>query len=145
MIPPSAGKQRGVVLIAMLAVIAMSAAWFTVSRLSALSGDFTAASRNYNAALLKRAKQTLIGHIAMQAAKAGENNPGYFPCPEASGNVGGPLEGAVAGNCTLPAVGRLLEEPNGIEKPSQKASGGMEGNGCAPDELPWPEFELQGA
>src|SRR5712692_9799532 len=114
--PISPKRQRGAALIALLAVLVLGGMWYLVSRLSAASGDFTAANRKYNAAVLNHAKRALIGHVALQAAKQGEGNPGRFPCPEASGNVGGPLEGAVASNCTLPAVGRLPWRTMGLEK-----------------------------
>jgi hypothetical protein len=99
--------QSGIVLIAMLAVIALSAAWFTVRGLAALPGDYTARNRAQNAEVLARAKAALIGHVALQAAKAGETDPGRFPCPEAAGNVGGTSEGAAASSCTFPAIGRF--------------------------------------
>ncbi|HUQ75340.1 MAG TPA: hypothetical protein VM183_11485 [Burkholderiales bacterium] len=100
----------------MLALIAMGTAWFTVSRLQAMTGDYTIANRNHNAAVLARAKQALIGHVAMQAAKQGETDPGRLPCPEAAGSAGSGLEGATASTCTFPAVGRLPWRTVGIEK-----------------------------
>jgi len=75
-------RQRGVVLIAMLAIIAIGATWFLLSKLNAESANVTAAVRNRNAIVLNRAKQALIGYVAAQAAKDGENNPGNLPCPE---------------------------------------------------------------
>src|SRR5437016_12513732 len=97
-------RQSGVVMIAMLAVIMMSAAWFTVRQLAALPGDYTAANRARNAEVLARAKAALMGHVALQAAKAGETDPGRFVCPEAAGHAGGSDEGAGAPNSNLPAI-----------------------------------------
>jgi hypothetical protein len=99
-------RQQGIVLIAMLAVIAMSAAWFTVRNLASLPGGYTALNRTQNAAVLARAKAALMGHVALQAAKAGETDPGRFVCPEAPANIGGSNEGTAASSCTFPAIGR---------------------------------------
>ncbi len=109
--------QRGVVLIALLAVIALGASWFLVSKLNAESANMTAAVRARNAAVLNRAKQALIGYIAAQAAKSGENRPGAFPCPEAPGNFNDSAnEGTVAYPCTLPVVGRFPWRSLGLDK-----------------------------
>lgn len=109
-------RQTGIVLIAMLAVIMMSAAWFTVRSVAALPGDYTARNRAQNAAVLARAKAALMGHVALQAAKAGETDPGRFACPEAPGNIGGTSEGAAATYCSLPAIGRFPWRTIGTDK-----------------------------
>lgn len=112
-------RQRGVVLIAMLALVAMSAAWFTVRRLNELSSDYTIANRNQNAAVLARAKQALMGYVAHQAAISGEDNPGAFPCPEAPGsfNSGAGTDGRTQSpSCPLPAVGRFPWRTIGSEQ-----------------------------
>ena len=109
-------QQRGVVLIMLLAVIAMSAAWFTVRQLDALPSDYTAAKRARNAAALARAKAALIGYVATRAASAGETDPGRFPCPEGLGSIGGVNEGNAAGNCSLPYIGRFPWETIGTDK-----------------------------
>ena len=103
-------------LLALLAVVVLGSCWYLVSRLSTESGMATAARKARNAEVLYRAKQALIGHIALQAVKAGENNPGRLACPEAAGNIGGSNEGATAGNCTLPAVGRFPWRTFGLDK-----------------------------
>ena len=111
--------QQGVVLIAMLALVAMSAAWFTVRRLNELSSDYTIANRNQNAAVLARAKQALMGYVAHQAAISGEDNPGAFPCPEAPGsfNSGAGTDGRTQSpSCPLPAVGRFPWRTIGSEQ-----------------------------
>ena len=109
-------RQHGVVLIALLAIIAMSAAWFTVRQLDALSGDYTAFKRAQNAAALARAKAALIGYIAQEAAELAETDPGRLPCPEAPANVGGTNEGTIAAYCTLPAIGRFPWRTIGTDK-----------------------------
>ena len=108
--------QRGAALLVLLAVLVLGASWFLVSRLDAIAGAFTAIDRNRNAAVLSQAKQTLIGYVALQAVKAGEDSPGRLPCPEAPGNIGTANEGQAAAACTLPAVGRLPWRTLGLDK-----------------------------
>jgi hypothetical protein len=113
----SLGRQRGAVLLAMLAVLVLGGMWYLVSRLSAASGDFTAATRTRNALVLNQAKQALIGYVAAQAAKAGENHPGALPCPEAAAYFDNPTQdGQTAGSCTLPKVGRFPWRTIGTDK-----------------------------
>lgn len=110
-------SQRGVALIALLAVIALGASWYMVKRLHAESGLMTAVVRDRNAEVLNRAKQALIGYVANDAADAAENNPGRLPCPEAPGSFDNPsTEGTAAGTCTLPAVGRFPWRTLGLDK-----------------------------
>jgi hypothetical protein len=114
---PCPRRQRGAALIALLAVIAMGASWFIVSRLNAESGVMAALRQNRNAEVLNRAKQALIGYVAAQAAKLGENRPGALPCPEAPGNFNDPAyEGTVAYPCTPPTVGRFPWRTLGLDK-----------------------------
>jgi hypothetical protein len=108
--------QRGAALLVMLAVLVLGASWFLLSRLDAAGGTFTAIDRNRNAVVLNQAKQTLIGYVALQAVKAAEDSPGRLPCPEAPGNIATANEGQAAGNCTLPAVGRLPWRTLGLDK-----------------------------
>jgi hypothetical protein len=108
--------QRGAALLVLLVVLVLGASWFLVSRLDAIAGAFTAIDRNRNAAVLSQAKQTLIGYVALQAVKAGEDSPGRLPCPEAPGNIGTANEGQAAAGCTLPAVGRLPWRTLGLDK-----------------------------
>src|SRR3954451_2649517 len=110
------GRQGGIVLIAMLAVLVMSAAWFTVRSIAALPGDYTARNRAQNAEVLARAKAALMGHIALQAAKAAEPDPGRFPCPEPTSSYGSATEGATAGSCSPPAIGRFPWRTIGTDK-----------------------------
>ena len=70
----------------MVAMIALGASWYLVSRAEhrkrrPLRRRQARATRE----VLNTAKQALIGYVAAQAAKAGENNPGALPCPEAAG------------------------------------------------------------
>ena len=84
-----ASRERGAALLALLAVVALAASWILVKQLNAESGGMDAVRKNRNAEILNRAKQTLIGHIALQAAKANEDNPGRLACPEPAGSAGG--------------------------------------------------------
>jgi hypothetical protein len=111
-----ANSQRGAALLALLAVIGLGASWLLLSQLNAESSSRSAALRAKNAEVLKQAKQMLIGHVAMQAAKVGEYNPGRLACPEPDGIVGGDSEGGTNGNCTLPAIGRFPWRTFGADK-----------------------------
>lgn len=109
--------QRGAVLLIMLAILGLGSSWFLVSQLNAATGGIEAQRKKRNAEVLQRAKQALIGYVAAQAAKAGENNPGAFPCPEADAYVNSPdYEGTMSPNCTLPRVGRFPWRTIGTEK-----------------------------
>lgn len=107
--------QHGATLLAMLVVLVLGAAWFTVTAIGNPI-DRTAEERMHNAAILQEAKTALIGYVAHHAAMSGENDPGALPCPEAAGNIGTANEGIAAGNCTLPAVGRLPWRTLGLDK-----------------------------
>ncbi|HMH20017.1 MAG TPA: hypothetical protein VK572_17910, partial [Burkholderiales bacterium] len=110
--------QRGFAMIAFLSMLAIITAYFIVNTLGA-SRNFTASNRNNNAQVLNQAKQALIGYVAQQAAEAGENYPGRFPCPEASSNVGTSSEGISAPVPSTPLcvmVGRLPWRTLGIDK-----------------------------
>jgi hypothetical protein len=105
-------------LLLLTAILAMGATWYLVTRLNRLSLNATAATREYNARVLNRAKQALVGYIVTQANKVGENNPGSFPCPEAptSFNATNGTDGKVASSCALPAVGRFPWRTIGTEQ-----------------------------
>lgn len=112
-----AKHQQGMALLALLAAILLAASWMLVSRLNAESAVMTAVNRTRNAEVLIRARQALIGYVALQAVQSGEKDPGRLPCPEAPGNFGSSTnEGIAAGNCTLPAVGRLPWRTLGLDK-----------------------------
>lgn len=107
--------QRGIALLGLLAVAVMVFAYVLTTRLNAAS-RFVGISRDHNAAALAQAKQALIGWVALNAAGS-DANPGRLPCPEAPGYFGDPAqEGIAAGNCTLPAAGRLPWRTLGLEK-----------------------------
>jgi hypothetical protein len=107
--------QRGVALLGLLAVAVMVFAYVLTSRLNAAS-MFVGIDRDHNAKVMARAKQALIGWMAINAAGT-DVNPGRLPCPEAPGYFGDPAqEGIAAGSCTLPAVGRLPWRTLGLER-----------------------------
>ena len=111
-------RQRGAALIILLAILALGASWFVVKRIAAMQGDFVAANRETNAIVLNKAKQALVGYVAAQAAKQGEDNPGAFPCPEAPASFNSitGTDGKSAASCTLPAVGRFPWRTIGTDK-----------------------------
>jgi hypothetical protein len=111
----SLARQRGAALMAMLAVLILGAAWWAVTALNTPI-DRTASERVHNARILQEAKSALIGYVAHRAAMTTENDPGRLPCPEAAGNIGTANEGIAAGNCTLPAIGRLPWRTLGLDK-----------------------------
>jgi hypothetical protein len=98
-----ASRQRGAALLLLLAIIALGSSWYLVSRLNAESGGASAARKIRNAEVLNRAKIALIGYVAAQAAKAGENNPGSLPCPENLGDFDSTTgrQGLAGTNCGL--------------------------------------------
>ena len=114
--------QRGLAMLALVALLVMGSLYWLMSGL-AQPANRTALKRAQNAKVLQDAKTALIGYVATQTATAGQNDPGSLPCPEAPANVGNPAqEGIAAGNCTLPAVGRLPWRTLGIDKPLDAAS-----------------------
>jgi hypothetical protein len=120
MVPQSASRraQRGMALMALLAVAVMMFAYVLVSRLNAAS-RFVGIDREHNAKVLNQAKQALIGYVAMSAAQAGENNPGRLPCPEGNAFVGSSDEGISAPRVGAPvcaSIGRLPWRTLGLDK-----------------------------
>jgi len=125
--PARVRREGGAALLALLAVLMLGASWFLVSKLRAETGGMTAVNRAHNAAVLNRAKQALIAYVAIQAAAAGENNPGRLPCPELAGYVGTTSEG-IAPSTGIPpslptpatftctSIGRLPWRTLGLEK-----------------------------
>jgi len=110
-------REHGAALLALLAVIMLGASWLLVSKLNAETGGAAATRKARNAEVLNRAKQALIGYVAAQAAKEGENRPGALPCPEAAASFFDPLnEGEVSYPCTLPKVGRFPWKTLGLDK-----------------------------
>jgi hypothetical protein len=109
--------QRGVALLGLLAVAVMVFAYVLTSRLNAAS-MFVGIDRQHNAKVMSRAKQALVGWMAMNAAGT-DDNPGRLPCPEAPGFFGDPAqEGIAAGSCVPPNnVGRLPWRTLGMDRP----------------------------
>ena len=107
--------QSGAALMAMLAVLILGAAWWTVTLISTPINR-VALDRTHNARILQEAKSALMGYVAHRTAMTTENDPGRLPCPEAAGNIGTANEGIAAGNCALPAVGRLPWRTLGLDK-----------------------------
>lgn len=112
--------QQGAVLLIMLAILGLGSTWFLVSSLNAETDGIEAQRKKRNAEVLARAKQALIGYVAAQAAKSGENNPGAFPCPEGAAFVGvDATEGTAGGTVGAPtcvSVGRLPWRTIGLDK-----------------------------
>lgn len=125
--PINAKRERGAALLALLAVIMLGASWFLVSQLNAESGMASAVRKARNAEVLNRAKQALIGYVAMQAAEAGGKNPGRLPCPEAVNNIGTTSEGISApwvgppNTSTCSSIGRLPWRTLGLDKLADSA------------------------
>lgn len=80
--------QRGIALIATMALILMGGSAYLVSRLKASSASYTVVNKTHNARVLRQAKEALIGWVANQAANANETNPGRMICPEGSAYAG---------------------------------------------------------
>jgi len=111
--------QRGVALLAMMAIVVMGVAYTLASRLNAAS-RFITVDREYNGKVLNQAKQALIGWVAINAAQT-DNNPGRLPCPEAVNSISTDSEGISAPlvtpstpNCAN--VGRLPWRTLGLDK-----------------------------
>ncbi len=113
--------QRGIALVVIVTLVALIAAYLLVAKLRGAS-ELTADRRERNAQVLNQAKQALIGYVAQQTAKPGEDNPGRLPCPENSGYIGDPAREGTAGPgvgvpspaCTL--VGRFPWRTLGLDK-----------------------------
>jgi len=117
---PVVRRQRGIALMTLLTIVVLVMAYLLVSRFNAASA-YVAIDRTENGKVLNQAKQALIGWVARQAATTNENNPGRLPCPEAGAFFGTANEGTAAGNCTLPAIGRLPWRTLGMDKPVDAA------------------------
>lgn len=114
----AATRQRGAALLALLAVIALAASWFVVKQINTETGAIAAARKNRNAEVLNKAKQALIGYVAAQAAKDGENNPGAMPCPENPGDFDSVTgrQGLVGTTCGTTTVGRFPWRTLGLDR-----------------------------
>jgi hypothetical protein len=117
-------RQQGVALIGLLALLTLGASWWLVSAITA-PANRTALDREHNARVLGQAKQALIGKVGTMVLETPlDDNPGRLPCPEAPGSANNFAageyvvsdDGIAAGNCALPAVGRLPWRTLGIDK-----------------------------
>jgi hypothetical protein len=115
-------RERGYAILLLMVLLGLGSTWMVVSAVSDASLRL-ADDRARNAVALKQAKEALIAWVGGKALakddddpEVGERNPGRLPCPEAPGYYGGPSEGIAAGNCTLPAVGRLPWRTLGLDK-----------------------------
>src|SRR3954465_13631650 len=99
----SGRRQRGAALLALLAMLMLGTSWTLLSRLNAGADGLVAEKRLRNAEVLNQAKQALIGYVAAQAARTGENNPGALPCPENPGDFDSAAgrQGRAGINCGL--------------------------------------------
>ena len=110
-------RQSGIALLALLGVLALGATAVLVTKLNTASAQFDLVRKQRNAEVLRRAKSALVGYIAAQAAKAYENDPGAFPCPEPGGYFDSTTQdGQMASFCSAPAVGRFPWRSIGTEK-----------------------------
>lgn len=110
-------RARGAALLIMVMIVGLGATWYLVSRLNTESGLTAAAVKARNQQILNTAKAALIGYVAAQAIKAGENRPGALPCPEAPADFNiAASEGTVSYPCTLPIVGRFPWRTLGLDK-----------------------------
>lgn len=111
-------SQRGAVLLIMLAIVGLGSAWFLVSALNAETGGIEAQRKKHNAQVLQRAKMALVGYVAAQAIKAGENNPGAMPCPENPADFDSTTgrDGLVGTSCGTTTIGRFPWRTLGLEK-----------------------------
>ncbi len=115
-IEPSARRQNGAALMLFALVLVLGTSWMLVSSLNKATADRSTSIRNQSGAVLKQAKEGLIGYVVAQAALSSNLNPGKFPCPEAAASAGQSSEGTAASSCSLPAIGRLPWKTLGIDK-----------------------------
>jgi len=102
--------QRGVALLALVAVAVMVFAYLLTSRLHSAAGP-TAVNREHNGKVLNQAKQALIGWMVLNAAQT-DNNPGRLPCPEAVNSINTSSEGVSAPQIALPGPPAVPATPN---------------------------------
>lgn len=110
-------RQRGVALIALLAMLVLGSSWYLVDAMNVAS-QRTAMHRAHNAQALGTAKQALLGWATKNAMDNTDPNPGRLPCPEAPGFVGDPAnEGVMSSFCGAgTVVGRLPWRSLGLPK-----------------------------
>jgi hypothetical protein len=115
---PGQARQRGVALVALMTVLVLGIAWFTVGALGKAAP--TPAERDVRtAAALQSAKQALLAYVAQRAADESESYPGRMPCPEhpswpATANEGEAAPQPPLNVCTQ--IGRLPWKTLGIDQ-----------------------------
>lgn len=119
--PAGRRRQQGAGLLVLAAALVLGVATILVVRVNEIGTRSIADHRRHNAAVLEHAKRALIGHVAMKAAEAGENNPGRLPCPESPNDAGTADEGRAGSSCapgfpTNKNVGRLPWRTLGVDK-----------------------------
>ena len=115
-----AKRQRGAALLVLLSVVVIGGVWLLLAAMT--PNNRVTLDRDYNARLLRQAKDALLGWAAANASDTTDINPGRLPCPEALGNFTNPPaanEGVMAGFCAgaATAVGRLPWRSLGLDKP----------------------------
>jgi len=102
-------RQRGVILLALFAVLFIAGAGVLIS---VLDSGAIAQRRNYNTMVaLREAKASLIAYAALYSDyySGASSGPGYLPCPDTNGN------GAENAPCGANNLGRL---PQAIAQPT---------------------------
>jgi hypothetical protein len=111
--PATSRRQRGVALIITVLILVLGVSWMLVSALSSWLNP-AATNSAHNGEVLGLAKSALLGYVEADAMN--DKNPGSLPCPEPAAYVGTANAGIAAGNCTLPAVGRLPWRTLGLDE-----------------------------
>ena len=108
--PRRATRQRGVILIALLAILGVGAIYLFLKQLNA--SQLRTSREQITTAALAQAKEALVGYaIAYGDTHPGPPRPvhGYLPCPDPNGSLGVNPEGSseTCGGTDVNAVGRL--------------------------------------
>jgi len=101
------GKQQGAVLISLMFIVGIIVSFYFLNILS--PNNIRAAREEQTAKALMEAKSALIGWSV-----SNDSAPGRLPCPEDTSEIGTENEGEAAGNCSLPAIGRLPFKTLGV-------------------------------
>jgi len=126
-------QQRGIALVAILAIIVLGASYWIYTALNANTAIASVERSKRDSDVLQQAKAALIGQIAQQAASSTEPNPGRLPCPEKTTDAGTANEGLPAnassgnpfgycGAAGAVVVGRLPWKALGLDKLQDSAT-----------------------
>ena len=113
------GREQGVALLTLLAVVALGAALALIAMANPRPSDLTRGEITSKA--LAKAKEALIAYAATYQDTHTGQVPGYLPCPD---QAGGNPEGAAETNCgakDVTVIGRLPWRTLGIEPPRDGA------------------------